>query len=379
MGRQGRRRFEAPGLRGAGGQSKTVRKGASGMKPALFFFDETIRWITRAQGLASPKIPLLADKIFRATGAVVDIPVELFQKSSPDTLSQSENVRVWLNAETSEIQRAHRGGCGRIVIEFDPLRENKARFERALETAHRYGMGISWGCMDGNHCTPERVGVFQDLIEQGGIQRLIVADREGRMEPFATERLLTDLRKKIGCPLEYHANNSMGMATANVLSALRSGIRHVAVSVGGVGQCPAYEEVAMSAKYLLQIPLTVSPQLAPFCHEVLAQLGQRIVENKAIIGSGIFSHESGIHVDGVMKKSELYEPFSPETVGLIRRIVIGKHSGRAALSEKLRQLGMNIHPAALPGALEKVREVSIRQKGPLSDEQLAQVIREVEF
>ncbi len=183
---------------------------------------------------------------------------------------------------------------------------------------------------------------------------MIVADREGRMEPFATERLLSDLREKIGCLLEYHADNSMGMATANVLGALRSGIRHVAVSVGGVGQCPAYEEVAMSAKYFLQIPLTVSRQLAPLCRDVLAQLGQKIVENKAIIGPGIFSHESGIHVDGVMKKSELYEPFSPESVGLIRRIVIGKHSGRAALSEKLRQLGMDIHPAVLPAGWKRV-------------------------
>ncbi len=119
------------------------------MKPALFFFDETIRRISRDRGADSQKIPLLADKIFRATGAVVDIPVELFQKISPDTLSQFENVRVWLNAETSEIQRAHRGGCGRIAIEFDPLREDRARFERALETARRYGMEISWGCMDG--------------------------------------------------------------------------------------------------------------------------------------------------------------------------------------------------------------------------------------
>jgi Isopropylmalate/homocitrate/citramalate synthases len=349
------------------------------MKPELFFIDETTRCITWDQELTLQKFVLLTEKIHEATGAVVDVPAEVFSKNILEALNKFENVRVWVKAEISEIRKVHELGCGRVAMEFDPRKEERVRFEKALEAACRYGMEISWSYMDGNHCTPEMVDAFQAIIAQGRIKRLIVADREGRMEPFATERLFASLQKKIGCELEYHANNSMGLATASVLGALRSGIRHVAVSVGGVAGYPAYEEVAMSAKYLLQIPLTVSPQLAPLCRDILAQVGQGIPGNKAVIGSDIFAHESGIHVDGVIKKSELYEPFSPESVGLVRRIVIGKHSGRAAIDEKLRQLGMGIRPAALPGILEKVREISIRQKGPLSNEQLAQVIREAQL
>jgi homocitrate synthase NifV len=196
------------------------------------------------------------------------------------------------------------------------------------------------------------------------------------LDSLSTDGALRYLKQIVPGELEYHGHNARGLATGNVLGALRNDIRYIAVSIGGIGGYPAFEEVLMSSKFLLQKPLSIPRNLALRCKEILKRMGERVPATKPIIGSRIFAHESGIHVDGIIKKSELYEPFLPETVGLSRMIIIGKHSGKAAIEEKLRELNICINPSCVPQLLEKVRELSVKQKGPVSDAQLPKLVGE---
>jgi homocitrate synthase NifV len=132
----------------------------------------------------------------------------------------------------------------------------------------------------------------------------------------------------------------------------------------------------MGMDHLLHLPVSIPQNMAVVCKEILHCMGERIPATKPIIGSRIFAHESGIHVDGVMKRSELYEPFTPETVGLSRMIIIGKHSGKAAIEQKLKELNIRCNPSNVPQVLEKVRELCIRQKAPVSDAQLSGLVKE---
>jgi homocitrate synthase NifV len=97
---------------------------------------------------------------------------------------------------------------------------------------------------------------------------------------------------------------------------------------------------------------------------------RKLSPDKPIVGSQIFNHESGLHVDGILKSVDNYEPYPPATVAANRQIIIGKHSGRSALEYKLRLLGLPANKATLGTLLTKVRAQAITQKRPLQDQEL---------
>jgi homocitrate synthase NifV len=185
------------------------------------------------------------------------------------------------------------------------------------------------------------------------------------------------MKQRIGCNLEYGGKNELGLATGNTLGAIKSGVAIVSTSIGGIGGFPAFEEVLMSMLHLFKIPVSIPKDIAHHCKDIMGTIGVSIPNTKPIIGSNIFSHESGIHVDGIVKKSEIYEPFAPEEVGLNRRIVIGKHSGKAAILHKANELNISIKPSLVSILLERVRSLAVEQKAALLDEQLKELAKEV--
>ncbi|MCL6456793.1 MAG: hypothetical protein K6T85_02185, partial [Gorillibacterium sp.] len=136
----------------------------------------------------------------------------------------------------------------------------------------------------------------------------------------------------------------------------------------------AMEEVLMAVRHLWKESLGPSGQtLADDCAAILIPLKIQVDGDKAVIGRNVFAHESGIHVDGVSKNSELYEMIRPEEVGLTRQIVIGKHSGTASLKYKFKEWNVELEQGAAVLMLEQVREMAERQKSPLSDVQLKEL------
>lgn len=217
------------------------------------------------------------------------------------------------------------------------------------------------------------VDILDPFIAEYGIKRLILGDVNGKMDPFTTYNKLNLFTNMAQCPVEYMGCNNYGMATANTLSALRAGVEYVATAVSGIGipGVAAMEEVLMAARHLWkneQVPNGYS--IAADCENILRRAGIILPGEKAIIGKNVFAHESGIHVDGVIKNPNLYEAIKPEEVGLSRFLVIGKHSGTASLTQKFRQLDLSLSPQEAATLLDKVRHTAVLQKKPVTDAQL---------
>jgi homocitrate synthase NifV len=346
------------------------------LKPALLFIDQTLSYTLRNKRMEIGEIIDIKEKIAAMARIIFDMPMSLFTSLPRLSKIGLRDVRISMPANMAQIKKAHDLGCRQIKVYFDPAAQEVSLFERALNEAGRYGMNVALGSLDISGYSAHTIALFQELGQKYPFQKLIVADADSRMDSLSTYGSLIYLKQNLPGELEYHGRNGRGLATGNALGAIKSDIRSIAVSIGGSGGYPAFEEVIMSAKYLLQKPLSIPAHLATGCKEILNRMGEPVPAAKPIIGSNIFAHESGIHVDGIIKKSELYEPFAPETVGLSRTIILGKHSGKAAIQEKLRELNIQINPSCVPKVLEKVRELSIKQKGPVSDTQLPELVRE---
>jgi len=170
-------------------------------------------------------------------------------------------------------------------------------------------------------------------------------------------------------------HNDFGMATANAMAGIRAGASSVAGSIGGLGERTGnspIEEVVMALKHLYGIDLGIDTSRFREVSEYVAQASQRAIPIwKAIVGTNVFAHESGIHADGILKNPDNYEAFKPEEVGLERQIVIGKHSGTQALKHKfLAEFRIELNDEMAQKLLEKVRSTTVEIKRPLFNKEL---------
>lgn len=349
------------------------------MNPDLVLIDQMLEY-----ALAGRHADMAACRCVKAGLEALALPVFDLSLASYAAVSRAggmnpENIRVGVRPAAEEVDKVfHLGGRQiKMRLSYPEVRTLPAAVKEALSLAHTRKMTVALhiaGC-----CRCSLGGMYQlaRLVRIYDIASFVVDDWQGELDPLATYRTLRSFQREIPCVIEYCGNNAKGLATGNALSAIKSGVRYIAVACGGSGGYPAFEEVLMGAKYLLGLPLTVPANMALCCQEIVRHAGQEVRLTKPIIGPGIFAHESGIHVDGVNKKSDLYEPFSPETVGLSRKIVVGKHSGKAAVEAKLKELSIAVQPAMVPLLLEKVRALATGQKAPVSDEQLQNLVKEV--
>jgi 2-isopropylmalate synthase len=170
--------------------------------------------------------------------------------------------------------------------------------------------------------------------------------------------------------LSVHCHNDLGLAVANSLAALREGARQVECTINGLGEragnC-ALEEVVMAVKTradFFGIATGIhTRRLCPTSRLVAHVTGVTVQRNKAIVGQNAFAHEAGIHQDGLLKERSTYEIMKPEEVGLARtELVLGKHSGRHALRQRVRELGYHLDEAQLQRVFEGFKALADRKK-----------------
>ncbi len=349
------------------------------MQPDLTFIDQTLGHAWRQGRLSFPELAVWKRKLAGLGKLLFDLPLELLEKGAGRVELDLGDVRLETGLDPERIKAASGLGCHRIKLTLHPeaLAETEIPLlEEALAQAQRRGMEVAvQGLNIGKDSRDDRA-LFQKILAQYPIDRLIVVDAQSRLDPLSTARRVADWHDFFPGQLEYGSPNGMGLATGNALGAVHSGVRRIAVAVGGYGGFPALEEVWMGLRHLLKLPLEVPGDLAVCCREVLEKIGEPVAAAKSILGANVFAHESGIHVDGIIKKSELYEPFAPEEIGLARRIVIGKHSGKAAILRKLEEMNLSVAPGAVSRVLARVRELAVAQKGPVSDAQLRALAEE---
>ena len=237
------------------------------------------------------------------------------------------------------------------------------------------------------------VEVFTAAIEAGACT-INVPDTVGYAQPSEYAELLRYVIA--GCPsktpkgrpvlFSVHCHNDLGVAVANTLAALQVGVRQVEVTLGGIGERAgnaALEEVAMALKvrkdfYKFETNI-VSEHLFPACRLLSRVIGQPIALNKPIVGANAFAHESGIHQDGVLKHRETYEIMSANSVGIAANaLIIGKHSGKAAVKTKLESLGYSLTEDEVSIIFDGVKRLADKKK-EIFDEDVEALVLELVF
>jgi homocitrate synthase NifV len=297
----------------------------------------------------------------------------------------------WCRARSGDVEMARQCGLSSIHIAFmvSPIQLRsigksaswvRATLPELLAQARGYFDYVSVGAQDASRAEPSFVQEFLQLAASHGATRVRIADTVGVWDPIRTWRAFTQLRRAGGgLQLEFHGHNDLGMATANSIAAIQAGADAVSVTVNGLGERAgnaALEQVVMALHRSLQVPSGIdSCGLSRLC-ALVAQASRRpIAIDKPVTGRAAFLHESGIHCSGLLQNRETYELFAPQDVGRCpEHIVIGKHSGSAAIVHVLARRGIHIGREQASALLETVRGAALRKKGALSDAEVVSIL-----
>ena len=250
-----------------------------------------------------------------------------------------------------------------------------------VEYAKEHGMYVSLNAEDATRTDYPFLKEFCIKGKEAGADRIRICDTLGVLIPQSSRYLVRKIIEDTGVSIEIHAHNDYELAVANSLAALEAGAEWVSTTVNGIGERAgnaSLESIIMSLLklYNLDLPFKISKiyELSRFVEKAS---GLPIPKNKAIVGEHMFTHESGIHVDGVLKFPYTYESFLPDEIGMSRRIVIGKHSGKHAVWDKLKELGIEVSKDELLEIVGAVKEVAISRKSALTDEELKAIAENV--
>jgi homocitrate synthase NifV len=319
-------------------------------------------------------------------------PVEIESLTRIGTsLSRAEGI-AWCRMTEKDVDAADSTGLRRVHVSV-PLSETQIaaklgstfaevldRIQRVVKYARDRGLRVSVGGEDASRTPLDRVRRAVDAAEQAGAHRFRLADTLGVLDPFRTYSLFRRLRAGTDMELEFHGHDDLGLATANTLAAVRGGAGHVSVCVLGLGERAgnaALEEVVTALALLAGQRTGVrAKRLAGLADLVAAAARRPIPTGKAIVGASAFTHESGIHVSGLLRDPATYENLKPERFGRTRHIVLGKHSGRAAIAHALDALGMATDPHSLPALLDRVRARAVATKKTVTGADLLELLLE---
>ncbi|MBI5014839.1 MAG: homocitrate synthase [Deltaproteobacteria bacterium] len=305
-------------------------------------------------------------------------------------LGLAARVLVWNRALRADVDQSLRCGATAVTVclpASDLQLRNKLGRDRAwalaqlrdvVAHAKGHGLYVCVGMEDASRADPGFVVEFAGIAAASGADRLRYSDTVGRLDPFSARERIAALASATDLPLEIHAHNDFGLATANALAGAAGGARFLSTTVLGLGERAgnaALEEVAVALHHLWGFDTGVRLDALPaLCEAVARAAGRPIPAGKPIAGAAAFCHESGIHADGVLKDPRTYEPFPPESVGRRREIVLGKHSGRSAVAHRLSQLGRVVPDGDLPRLLTEIRRLSARAKRPVADADLLRLL-----
>lgn len=286
--------------------------------------------------------------------------------SAHDALKEAEHPRIHVFLATSAIHREHK-----LRMSQDQI---IARAVEAVKRARNYCDDIEFSPEDASRTEIDFLCRVVEATIDAGAGTINIPDTVGYTTPPEMFDRIDTLRRRVPnidrAILSVHCHNDLGMAVANSLSAVMAGAGQIECTINGLGEragnC-AMEEVVMAMRTRSDIyrvdTKIVSQKLVPTSRLVSRITGLKVPRNKAIVGQNAFAHESGIHQDGVLKERTTYEIMSPESVGLSKSdLVLGKHSGRAALADRTKHLGHELTGEQLDAVFAEFKKLADRKK-----------------
>jgi 2-isopropylmalate synthase len=293
-----------------------------------------------------------------------------------DAVRHAKHPRIHTFIGTSALHRA---------IPNLTMDEMAERIHQTVTHARNLCEDVQWSPMDATRTEHDYLCRVVEIAIKAGATTINIPDTVGYTAPRESAALIRMLLETVpgaeDVIFSTHCHNDLGMATANSLAAVEAGARQIECTINGLGERAgntALEEVVMALKVRNDImPFATgvdTTKIMNISRRVAAVSGFAVQFNKAIVGKNAFAHESGIHQDGMLKNAETFEIMRPTDVGLSdTNLVMGKHSGRAALRAKLKDLGVELGDNQLNDAFVRFKDLADRKKEVFDDDLLALV------
>ncbi len=302
--------------------------------------------------------------------------------AAADALKPAKHKRIHVFLATSKIHMEHKFKKGKeeiLQMAVDAVKHARAKvdnIEFSPEDASRSDKDFLYQ-------------VLEDVIKAGATT-VNIPDTVGYAVPAEYGKLIADIKNNVPninkAIISTHCHDDLGFAVSNSLSGVENGARQVECTINGIGERAgnaSMEEIVMAIKtrqdyYNLMTGINTK-EFYRASRLVSKYTGFVVPPNKAIVGANAFRHESGIHQDGVLKEKSTYEIMAGEDVGFNMEVmVLGKHSGRHAFKDRLKQLGVELDDAKIDKAFERFKNLADKKKQVYDDDLLAIVDDEVQ-
>lgn len=302
-------------------------------------------------------------------------------EASATALEPAENKRIHTFISTSPLHMQYK-------LQMSPEAVLEAIAE-SVTFARGFTDDVEWSAEDGSRTEADFLCQAVETAIKCGATTINIPDTVGYSVPeeYAAQiKMLIERVPNIDkARLSVHCHNDLGLAVANSLAGIQAGARQIECTINGIGERAgntALEEIIMAMR--------TRNDVAPFHNNIdttmltrasktlSTTVGFKVQPNKAIVGANAFAHESGIHQDGMLKNAQTYEIMTPESVGLTKsELVLGKHSGRHALKDKIKSLGYEIGDNAFQDFFKRFKDLADRKKEIFDDDIIALIDDEV--
>lgn len=278
---------------------------------------------------------------------------------------------VWCRMSAADLSHCHGLGVDMVDLSIplsDQQIDNKlgrnrnwvlAQIETLVPRAVEMGLEVCVGGEDSSRADPVFIDRVVEAAQRAGAQRFRFADTVGIMEPFSVCETFARLRSNSDLELEMHAHDDLGLATANTLAAVRGGATHVNTTVHGLGERAGnapLEEVVMGLRRFHPGSTDILLNNFPLLSQQVAEASGRPVSwQKSLVGDGVFTHEAGIHVDGLLKDPLNYQGVEPADMGRSHQLVLGKHSGSHSVINAYHAMGIELERIQAEAILTQIR------------------------
>lgn len=339
----------------------TLRDGEQ--TPGLTFtIDEKIEIASKLNELGVPKIEasfaISSDGEAEATKKIVGLGLSSIITTLARPLKEDIDKALWCDVpyihifiSTSDLH---------IQTMMKTTREDVLKQTvEGIEYARAHGLRVEYSPQDATRTDMSFLIKICKAAENAGAEMLNIPDTVGVMTPRQTFEFFSELKKNTRVPLSAHAHNDLGQAVANTLAAIEAGAEQAHVCVNGLGERAgnaSLEQVAvcLAAQYEIETGLHYE-KISETSDLVQRLSGIYLPPMSPIVGDNAFTHESGIHVHGLLSHSGNYEILSPAFVGKKRRLVAGKHAGRHGIENMIQDMGLN-------PSKEQLKEIAARVK-----------------
>jgi len=378
------------------------------MNNRVWIFDTTLR-----DGEQSPGCSMTVPEKLLMAGKLVELGVDILEAGFPIASQGDFEAVDAVSREFPWVQVAALARCTRMDVERAAESLRKARQPRihtfiatsdihlkhklkmsrqqvldnavaAVELARSYVDDVEFSAEDGARTDPDYLEQVSRAVVAAGARTVNIPDTVGYSTPDEYAEIIGRVVKALGdtAIVSVHCHDDLGLAVANSLSAIKAGARQIECTINGIGEragnCSLEEIVMVMKTRNDRYPFTtgIHPEhLFPASELLSSMISFGPQPNKAIVGRNAFAHEAGIHQDGYLKERTTYEIMEPKSVGVPEsRLVLGKHSGRHALKNRLDDLGFVLTREELDLVYTEITALADNKKG-LMDEEIAELAR----